>query len=46
MFISRMISEDWSNDPENAALISYILTDIHIETAIWNHNNISQFFFF
>ncbi len=33
MFIFRIISEDWSNDPENASLICYILTEIHIKNS-------------
>ncbi len=51
----RMISEgscdteDWSNDAENSDLITainYILTFIHIETAILNCNNISHYYCF
>ncbi len=37
------VTEDWSNDAENTALIAginYILTDIHTETVILNYNNI------
>ncbi len=56
MFLERQISdimisedhvtEDWSNDAENTALITEIiniLQYIHIETAILNCNNICFF---
>ncbi len=39
-------TEEWSNDAENTVLITeinYSLTDIHIETAVLNHNNIWLF---